>query len=169
MRHTRIVATVGPATSTPEMLDALLQAGVDIFRLNFSHGTHASHGATIDAIRAAEARGSRVVAILQDLAGPKIRTGRLADGQPIALARGDRLTIRTGDAIGGSGEVFTTYAPLAASVVSGQQLLLDDGRIVLRVDSTDGVAIQTTVVHGARSWPSTKASRRPAWRCPPTG
>ena len=150
MRHTRIVATVGPATSTPEMLDALLQAGVDIFRLNFSHGTHTSHRATIDAIRAAEARGSRAVAILQDLAGPKIRTGRLADGQPITLARGDRLTIRTGDAIGHAGEVYTTYAPLAASVVAGQQLLLDDGRIVLRVDGTDGVAIQTTVVHGSQ-------------------
>ncbi len=71
---------IGPATSTPEMLDALLRAGVDIFRLNFSHGTHESHRATIEAIRAAEARGPRVVAILQDLAGPKIRTGRLAGG-----------------------------------------------------------------------------------------
>jgi len=150
MRHTRIVATVGPATSTPEMLDALLRAGVDIFRLNFSHGTHESHRATIDAIRAAEARGPRVVAILQDLAGPKIRTGRLAGGQPMALAKGDRLTIRTGDHVGGSGEVFTTYAPLAASVVAGQQLLIDDGRIVLRVESTDGVAVQTTVVHGSQ-------------------
>src|SRR5688500_15003205 len=80
MRHTRSIPTGGPASSTPEMLDALIQAGVDIYRLNFSHGTHTSHRATIDAIRAAEARGSRAVAILQDLAGPKIRTGRLADG-----------------------------------------------------------------------------------------
>jgi pyruvate kinase len=150
MRHTRIVATVGPATSTPEMLDALLQAGVDIFRLNFSHGTHESHGTTINSIRAAEARSSRVVAILMDLAGPKIRTGRLAGGQPIGLSKGDRLAIRTGDEVGRPGEVFTTYAPLAASVVAGQQLLLDDGRIVLRVDGTDGVAIQTTVVHGSQ-------------------
>jgi pyruvate kinase len=148
MRHTRIIATISPATSTPEMLDALIRAGVDIFRLNFSHGTHESHRATIDAIRAAESRGPRVIAILQDLAGPKIRTGRLAGGQPIALARGDRLTIRTGDDTGGPGEVFTTYAPLATSVVAGQQLLLDDGRIVLRVESTDGVALETTVVHG---------------------
>ncbi|MBK5295509.1 MAG: pyruvate kinase [Vicinamibacteria bacterium] len=150
MRHTRIVATVGPATSTPEMLGALIRAGVDIFRLNFSHGTHESHRASIDAIRAAEACGPRVIAIMQDLAGPKIRTGRLAGGQPIALAKGDRLTIRTGDDVGGPGEVFTTYAPLAASVVAGQQLLLDDGRIVLIVDSTDGVAVQTTVVHGTQ-------------------
>lgn len=148
MRHTRIVATIGPATSTPEMLDALLRAGVDIFRLNFSHGTQATHRATIDAIRAAEARGPRVVAILQDLAGPKIRTGRLAGGLAVPLARGGQLTIRTGDQVGGPGEVFTTYAPLAASVTAGQQLLLDDGRIVLRVDGTDGVAVQTTVMHG---------------------
>jgi pyruvate kinase len=132
------------------MLDALLRAGADIFRLNFSHGTHASHRAAIDAIRAAEARGPRVVAILQDLAGPKIRTGRLTRAEPITLAKGDRLTIRTGDEVGGPGEVFTTYAPLAASVVAGQQLLLDDGRIVLRVESTDGVAVQTTVVHGSQ-------------------
>jgi pyruvate kinase len=132
------------------MLDALIRAGVDVFRLNFSHGTHESHHATIEAIRKAEARGSRVIAILQDLAGPKIRTGRLSGGQPIALAKGDRLTIRTGDDVGSAGEVFTTYAPLAASVVAGQQLLLDDGRIVLRVESTDGSAVQTTVVHGSQ-------------------
>jgi pyruvate kinase len=150
MRHTRIVATIGPTTSTPEMLDALLRAGVDIFRLNFSHGTHESHGSTLKAIRAAEARGPRAVAILQDLAGPKIRTGRLSGGTPIALATGDRLIIRTGDHVGGPGEVFTTYAPLAASVAAGQQLLLDDGRIVLRVEGTDGVAVQTTVVHGSQ-------------------
>ena len=121
MRHTRIIATVGPATSTPEMLDALIRAGVDIFRLNFSHGAHESHGATIDAIRAAEARGPRVIAILQDLAGPKIRTGRLAGGQPIALAKGDRLTIRTGEGTGGPGEVFTTYAPWRQRRRTGMQ------------------------------------------------
>jgi pyruvate kinase len=148
MRHTRIVATVGPATSTAEMLEALIHAGVDVFRLNFSHGTHESHRATIAAIRAAEARTGRLVAILQDLSGPKIRTGRLENGQPIALRSGERLTIATGDGVGRAGLVFTTYAPLAASVVAGQQLLLDDGRIVLRVDSTDGARIETTVVHG---------------------
>ncbi len=150
MRHTRIVATVGPATSTPEMLDALIDAGVDIFRLNFSHGTHETHLATIREIRAAEQRSRRTVAILQDLAGPKIRTGRLEGGQPIPLAKGDRLVIRTGDGVGRPGEVFTTYAPLATSVVTGQQLLLDDGRITLKVESADGSSIQTVVVHGSQ-------------------
>ena len=148
MRHTRIVATIGPVTSTPEMLDALLHAGVDVFRLNFSHGTQESHRATIAAIRAAETRTGRLAAILQDLAGPKIRTGRLEGGQPMALRSGDRLAIQTGEEVGRAGVVFTTYAPLAASVVAGQQLLFDDGRIVVRVESTDGTRIETTVVHG---------------------
>ncbi len=148
MRHTRIVATVGPSTSTPDMLEALIHAGVDVFRLNFSHGTHESHRATIRAIRAAETRTGRLVAILQDLSGPKIRTGRLEGGQPMALGSGQRLTIRTGDEVGRAGVVFTTYAPLARSVVAGQSLLLDDGRISLRVESTDGTSIETTVVHG---------------------
>ena len=149
MRHTRIVATLGPATSTPEMLDALIAAGVDVIRLNFSHGSHESHRETIAQVRAAEGRAGRPIAILQDLAGPKIRTGRLASGT-IALEKGARLTISTGEGIGGPGEVFTTYAPLAASVVAGQQLLLDDGRIVLHVESTDGTRIETTVVHGTQ-------------------
>jgi pyruvate kinase len=131
------------------MLDALIAAGVDVVRLNFSHGTHETHRETIARVRAAEGRAGRPVAILQDLSGPKIRTGRLASG-PIALEKGDGLTIATGDGAGGPGEVFTTYAPLAASVVAGQQLLLDDGRIVLRVESTDGSRIVTTVVHGSQ-------------------
>ena len=150
MRHTRIVATVSPATSTPAMLDALIGAGVDVVRLNFSHGTHDSHRAAVGAIRAAEARAGRVIAILQDLAGPKIRTGRLDGGLPVRLAPGDRLTIRTGEAVGRAGEVFTSYAPLATAVVAGQQLLLDDGRIVLRVEASDGERIETTVLHGSQ-------------------
>lgn len=149
MRHTRIVATIGPTTSSPAMLDALIAAGVDIIRLNFSHGTHESHGTAILEVRAAERRAGRLVAILQDLAGPKIRTGRLASG-PMALESGQRLVIRTGAGPGGAGEVYTSYAPLASSVRPGQQLLLDDGRIVLRVESADGRSIVTTVEHGSQ-------------------
>ena len=129
MRHTRIIATVGPASSTPEMLDALLHAGVDIFRLNFSHGTHSSHRATIDAIRAAEARGSRAVAILQDLAGPKIRTGKLRGGGPVTLKDGETLSIDRGEFDGDSTRVSTTYADLPKGVHVGDTLLLDDGKI----------------------------------------
>ena len=150
MRHTRIVATVGPSCDTPDALDALIRAGVDVFRLNFSHGTHDTHAATYSRIRAAADRAGRIIAILQDLAGPKIRTGRLAGGAPIPLKTGDPLRIVTGDEIGRDGVVYTTYAPLARSVRPGQELLLDDGRIVLRVDATDGREITTTVVHGSQ-------------------
>jgi len=150
MRHTRIVATVGPSCDTPDTLDALIRAGVDVFRLNFSHGTHESHRATFTRIREAASRADRIVAILQDLSGPKIRTGRLAGGVPIPLKAGESLRIVTGDQVGQPGVVYTTYAPLARSVGPGRELLLDDGRVVLRVDATDGTEIRTTVVHGSQ-------------------
>ncbi len=150
MRHTRIIATLGPASDTPEQLDRLLAAGVDVFRLNFSHGSHASHRAALERLREAAARANRIVAVLQDLPGPKIRTGRLEGGHPIPLAAGETLVVATGDAMGRPGLVFTPYAPLAQSVRAGQHLLLDDGRIVLRVESTDGERITTTVVHGSQ-------------------
>jgi len=149
MRHTRIVATVGPSCDSPGALDALIRAGVDVFRLNFSHGTHDTHKAAFDRIRQAADRADRVVAILQDLAGPKIRIGTLQGGTPIPLQPGDTLRLTTGDEVGRPGQVYTTYAPLATSVKSGQELLLDDGRISLRVESTDGTTIVTTVTHGA--------------------
>ena len=150
MRHTRIIATVGPSCDTPDALDALISAGVDVFRLNFSHGTHDSHRATFTRIREAASRADRIVAVLQDLSGPKIRTGRLAGGVPIPLKAGEPLRILTGDEVGQPGVVYTTYAPLARSVTPGRELLLDDGRVVLRVDATDGTEIKTTVVHGSQ-------------------
>ena len=97
MRHTKIVATVGPASNSPEMIEALLLAGVDLFRLNFSHGTHASHAAAYQTIRDASARTGQTAAIMQDLSGPKIRTGSLAGGTPLTLRDGDELTIVAGD------------------------------------------------------------------------
>ena len=148
MRHTRIVATVGPACDAPDTIERLIGAGVDVFRLNFSHGTHEAHATSIARIRAAASRANRIIAILQDLSGPKIRTGSLFGGQAIPLRPGQRLKIVTGDGEGTGDTVYTGYAPLAASVRPGQELLLDDGRIVLRVDGTDGTTIETTVVHG---------------------
>ena len=167
----RIVATVGPATSTPEMLDALHRRRrrhlpAQLLAWHARNRTWRDHRGDP---RGRSSAARRIVAILQDLAGPKIRTGRLDGGQPIPLAKGDRLTIRTGDEVGRPGEVFTTYAPLAASVVAGQQLLLDDGRIVLQVESTDGVEHPDRRSCTAASWASTRASRRQAWRCPPKG
>lgn len=148
MRHTKIIATVGPASDNDAALDALIAAGVDVFRLNFSHGTHQTHAATFARVRAAAVRANKNVAILQDLAGPKIRTGRLQDGRPLRLNPGDVLRIETGDFVGGPGRVSTTFAGLAASVRPGGRLLLADGLVELRVDATDGRAIQTTVVEG---------------------
>ena len=134
MRHTKIVATLGPACSQPDTLRALLGAGVDIVRLNFSHGSHESHARSYAAIRdAAEATG-RTVAVMQDLSGPKIRTGPLEGGQSLTLTPGQTLRIAAGDRPGNSEIVYTPYEPLIRSVSSGDRLLLDDGRIELRVE-----------------------------------
>ncbi len=147
-RLTKIIATIGPACSAESAIDALIAAGTDVFRLNFSHGTHEEHGAVITRIRNAAARAGRHVAILQDLSGPKIRTGTLVDGKPIDLVPGETLEIATGDFVGGPGRVSTTFAGLAKSVRPGDRLLLDDGRIALRVESSDGTTATTTVVAG---------------------
>ena len=148
MRHTKIIATVGPASDTEAALDALIAAGTDIFRLNFSHGTHESQAATFARVRAASRRAGCEVAILQDLGGPKIRTGRLAGGKAIDLAPGETVTITTGDGVGGPGRLFTTFDGLAKGVRPNDRLLLADGRVELRVDTTDGKEIQATVVEG---------------------
>lgn len=148
MRQTKIVATVGPATSSDAAINELVTAGVDVFRLNFSHGTRESHGQALARIRAAAQQQGRCVAVLQDLAGPKIRTGLLADGAPIRLREGDELQIVVGDAVGGPGRVSTSYADLARAVRSGDTLLLDDGRLQLRVEETGGDSIRTVVVYG---------------------
>jgi pyruvate kinase len=148
MRHTKIIATVGPASDSDAMLDALIAAGTDIFRLNFSHGTHDTHAATFARIRGAASRARRAVAVLQDLGGPKIRTGALEGGRAIHVKAGDRLTIATGDFAGGQARIATTFAGLARTVRPGDRLLLADGTVELRVDDTNGTEIQTTVIEG---------------------
>jgi pyruvate kinase len=148
MRHTKIIATVGPASDSEATIDALIAAGTDIFRLNFSHGTHESQAATFARVRAASKRACCEVAILQDLGGPKIRTGRLEGGKAITLETGAAVSISTGDAVGGPGKLFTTFDGLAKSVRAGDRLLLADGRVELRVEGTDGTRIQATVVDG---------------------
>src|SRR5579864_718463 len=148
MRHTKIIATVGPASDSDAVLDALIAVGVDVFRLNFSHGTQESQASTYRRVRAASARARRDVAILQDLGGPKIRTGTLVNQAPVYVHPGDPLRIATGEFAGRAGRLSTTFAGLARGVRPGDRLLLADGVIELRVDSTDGSEIQTTVVEG---------------------
>jgi pyruvate kinase len=148
MRRTKIVATVGPASSAPDVLHELLAAGVDVFRLNFSHGTHESHAATYRDIRAAADHAGRQIAVMQDLSGPKIRTGPLKGGEPLSLAAGDILHIAAGDEPGEPGRIYTPYRPLIESAKPGDRLLLDDGRIELRVTAIDEAAVETRVVNG---------------------
>jgi pyruvate kinase len=147
MRHTKIVATVGPSSDSDDTIRALIAAGVDVFRLNFSHGTHETHGAAIARIRAAADAADRQVAIMQDLAGPKIRTGELKDHAPVALKSGDSLRVVIGDLPGDREQISTTY-DLTRAVAPGSTLLLDDGHIQLRVDDVTGKEIRTTVVDG---------------------
>ena len=147
MRHTKIIATIGPASDSDDAIRALIEAGTDVFRLNFSHGTHETHGLAIERIRAAAGRAGRCVAVMQDLSGPKIRTGRLRDGQPLDLRAGDPLYVAIGDAAGVPGRISTTY-DLALVVAPGNTLLLDDGHIQLRVDAVEPSGVQTTVVDG---------------------
>lgn len=148
MRHTKIVATVGPASGTAALLEAMIRAGVDVFRLNFSHGTHDTHAEMHGEIRRAAARSRRCVAVMQDLSGPKIRTGPLGPGGPLQLIEGDALQIAAGEGASAPGIIFTPYADLVRSARPGDRLLLDDGRIELRVVDARDDRLETVVVNG---------------------
>jgi pyruvate kinase len=147
MRRTKIMATVGPSSDSDETIRALIAAGTDVVRLNFSHGTHETHGAAMARIRAAAQQADRHVAIVQDLSGPKIRTGELKNHQPIELTPGSALRIVIGSEPGDGSMVSTTY-DLTKAVSPGNTLLLDDGHIQLRVESVQDRELQTSVVEG---------------------
>jgi pyruvate kinase len=148
MRRTKIVATVGPASREPAVLERLIQAGVNVVRLNFSHGEHAQHLDVIRVVRQIAARLGRSVALLQDLSGPKIRTGRVR-ANSIELQDGASVVITTDETIEGTpARISTTYDPLPRDVTAGDKILLDDGNLELRVASVAGEDVTTTVVHG---------------------
>jgi pyruvate kinase len=148
MRRTKIVATVGPASRSPQTLERLIQAGVNVFRLNFSHGTHEEHKDVIRSVREISARLHRPLALLQDLSGPKIRTGKVKDGQ-VELVKGQRLAITTDTSIEGTAELIsTTYEPLPHDVKAGDQILLDDGNLELRVVGVADGRVECEVVDG---------------------
>lgn len=148
MRRTKIVCTIGPATSSEEQLERLMRAGMNVARLNFSHGTHDEHAVVIERIRAISARLGCSIAILQDLQGPKIRTGALQGGQSVRLVDGADVTITTRQVAGDAQTISTTYTPLPEDVKAGDCILLDDGLMELRVLGCGGTDVQCQVVHG---------------------
>jgi pyruvate kinase len=133
LRRTKIVATIGPATSSPEVLKALIEAGATTLRLNFSHGSHADHQRNIRLIRQTAFELNQPVAILQDLQGPKIRLGKFENGS-IVLAKGDRFTLTNRPVIGAQDISCITYDYLADEVPVGARILLDDGRVEMQVE-----------------------------------
>lgn len=146
MTKTKIVCTLGPASSSVETLEKMIRAGMNVARLNFSHGTHEDHLEMMGRVRTAAANVGEPVAILQDLQGPKIRSGMLA--APVLLHDGDRFTITTDDIIGNAERVSTTYKHLAHDVKLGDTILMDDGLLQFRVQEVIGSDVITEVVHG---------------------
>jgi pyruvate kinase len=154
MRRTKIVATIGPASRERTEIERLIAAGVDVVRLNFSHGTRAEHGEVVERVREIAGASGRAVAILQDLSGPKIRTGRLAGGGPVELRDGSRIVITTDESVEGDAQLIsTTYEALPRDVHPGDRILLDDGALELRVVDSAGSDVACTVVHGGRLKP----------------
>lgn len=149
LRRTKIVATVGPACSSEEMLQALLKQGVDVFRLNFSHGGHAEKATVIEHIRDLSRRQNRAVAILGDLQGPKIRAGLMKDGE-LDLVEGSEVVITTREVLGEGTLIPTVYQDLPRDVVPGNRILLDDGLMELKVLAADGDNVRCRVISGGR-------------------
>src|SRR3981189_986028 len=147
-RHSKIVCTIGPASNSPRMIDRLLSAGMDVARLNFSHGTHEEHAKNISTLRVASVEHEKPIAILADLQGPKIRTGPLAGGGPVLLRTGQRFVITTARILGDSTRVNTTFTPLPREVHRGDRILLSDGLIELRVQQVRGNQVICQVVNG---------------------
>jgi pyruvate kinase len=148
-RRAKIVCTLGPASASPDQIGALVAAGLDVARLNMSHGSHDTHLAAYHAVRAACDASGHSVGVLVDLQGPKIRLGRFASG-PVTLVAGQEFTITAEDVPGGQNEASTTYPELAGDVHPGTQVLVDDGRVVLEVTGVRGSRVRTKVVVGGR-------------------
>jgi pyruvate kinase len=147
-RRAKIVCTLGPASGTPAMIDKLVAAGMDVARLNFSHGSHEDHQRLIHAVRRASERHKKGVAILADLQGPKIRTGLLEGGAPVRLRFGQKFFITTRNVTGTAEGVSTTFRPLPKCVRKGDRILLSDGEIALRVVSVSGRDVACHVENG---------------------
>ena len=147
-RRAKIVCTIGPATCSKEMIRQLMLAGMDVARVNFSHGTHEDHAQVIRLLRSVAAELNRTICILQDLQGPKIRTGSLVDRKPVALDKGRNVTITSRDVMGTAELIATTYQNLANDVRPGEHILLSDGRIELLVQEVRAGDVICQVLNG---------------------
>src|SRR3712207_2992174 len=148
-RRAKIVCTLGPATSSAEQVTALVESGMDVARLNFSHGSHEDHASAYALVREASDRVGHAVAILADLQGPKIRLGTFADG-PVTWATGSQICVTVEDVEGTAERVSTTYKDLANDVRVGDRLLVDDGNLSLSVVRVDGPDVFCLVVEGGK-------------------
>ncbi len=148
-KRTKIIATLGPSSNTSEIIEQLVRNGVDIFRLNFSHGTHDDHAKLIAIVRAISQKLHRPIGILQDLQGPKIRVGEMKEGE-IFLKDGSRVVITTEPVLGTAERISTTYTALPQDVNPGNKILLDDGLLELRVVKTEEKDVVCEVIHGGK-------------------
>jgi pyruvate kinase len=146
-RRGKIVCTLGPATSSDEVVRALVEAGMDVARMNFSHGDYTDHKAAYERVRAASNATGRAVGLLADLQGPKLRLGRFADG-PTYWADGETVRITVAECLGNHDRVSTTYKQLAQDALPGDRVLVDDGNICLLVEKIDGEDVVCTVLEG---------------------
>jgi pyruvate kinase len=146
-RRAKIVCTLGPATAASDRIRALVEAGMDVARLNFSHGSHADHEEAYRMVRQASQATGKPVGILADLQGPKIRLGKFANG-PVQWRTGDSVVITSDDILGTADRVSCTYKKLPAEVKAGDRLLIDDGKVALEVSAVDGPDIRCLVIEG---------------------
>jgi pyruvate kinase len=145
-RRTKIIATIGPATASPEKLGALIEAGLDMARFNFSHGDQEQHSKTIRLLREIAQKQESPVGVLQDLQGPRLRTGELEGQSPIRLEVGSAFALCTDPVLGNVQQVFVSYPRLSQDLKPGDTVLIDNGRIELRVTETTGDRVHTQVV-----------------------
>src|SRR5438128_8772726 len=147
-RRAKIICTIGPSCNTKPKLRELMQLGMDVARLNFSHGSHEDHARSIESLRRAATEEKRTICILQDLQGPKIRTGKLKEHKPVTLQAGNMVTITTREVEGTEAVIATTFNGLPREVSPGSRILLSDGRIELRVRQVSGDDIDCLVING---------------------
>ncbi len=146
-RRTKIIATLGPASATPEIIETLINTGVDAFRINMSHGEHDTHRLAVKQVREAAQRCHKHIAIIMDLCGPKIRAGKFENGQ-IELNNGDEVIVTCRDVIGEAGLIPSQYHHLHQDINIGERILLDDGNLELIALSVDDTDIRCRVIHG---------------------